>query len=150
MAQTPPQSRPAVQAQAGLAPAVLDLAEEVLLQELFSRCCSHGKDRAPTPAYCPTAVRGFGPARRGSAVPMLQEDVARFRSRLRKEGSRGGFVFSAFAAHALEAGARLVPDEISWAGCSTSRHAAAEPTTVTRLKSRVSSIYVFISYRGIL
>ena len=105
MAQTPPQSRPAVQAQAGLAPAVLDLAEEVLLQELFSRCCSHGKDRAPTPAYCPTAVRGFGPARRGSAVPMLQEDVARFRSRLRKEGSRGGFVFSAFAAHALEAGA---------------------------------------------
>ena len=30
------------------------------------------------------AVRGFGPARRGTAVPMLQEDVARFKSRLRK------------------------------------------------------------------
>ena len=105
MAQMPLQSRPAAQAQAGLAPAVLDLAEETLLQELFGRYCSHGKDRAPTPAYSPTAVRGFGPARRGSAVPMLQEDVARFRSRLRKEASRGSFVFSAFASHALEAGA---------------------------------------------
>ena len=54
-------------------------------QELFGRFCSHGKDRAPTPVghY---AVRGFGPARRGTAVPMLQEDVARFKSRLRKEG----------------------------------------------------------------
>ena len=103
MAQMPLQSRPAAQAQAGLAPAVLDLAEETLLQELFGRYCSHGKDRAPTPAYSPTAVRGFGPARRGSAVPMLQEDVARFRSRLRKEASRGSFVFSAFASHALEA-----------------------------------------------
>ena len=54
-------------------------------QELFGRFCSHGKDRAPTPVghY---AVRGFGPARRGTAVPMLQEDVARFKSRLRKDG----------------------------------------------------------------
>ena len=52
-------------------------------QELFGRFCSHGKDRAPTPVghY---AARGFGPARRGTAVPMLQEDVARFKSRLRK------------------------------------------------------------------
>lgn len=81
----------------------------MLLQRLFLRYCSYGKDRVPTAEYyaydCPTAVRGFGPARRGSNVPMLQEDVARFRSRLRTEVSRGGFVFSAFASHVLEAGA---------------------------------------------
>jgi hypothetical protein len=74
----------------------LDPAEEVLLQRLFERYCTHGADRPQTPEKH-IARQAFGPEKTGAAVRLLQEDVARFPLRLDRKSERPPFVFSKFA-----------------------------------------------------
>ena len=91
--------------------AALDPAEELMLQRLFERYCSHGKNRQLTPEK-QLCMRGFGPARRGhtsSAVAILQEDIRKFPARLRHvpDSREPPFVFSRFASGHRESAQRM-------------------------------------------
>ena len=77
----------------------MDPAErEYLLRLLFERFCSHGKDRERASPHKQLALRSFGPARHGTLVHTLSEDVRLFEGRLGAKCRSRPFVFSGFAA----------------------------------------------------
>ena len=86
---------------------------EYLLRLLFERFCTHGKDREQAP-HKQIALRSFGPARYGTLVHTLREDVRLHESRLAAKSRSPPFVFSDFAAapksarSAVQGGAKLV------------------------------------------
>ena len=69
---------------------------EYLLRLLFERFAAHGKDREQAP-HKQIALRSFGPARYGTLVHTLREDVRLYEGRLGAKSRNPPFVFSDFA-----------------------------------------------------